>query len=152
MALHGWILLAEDDEIEAQQVTKLLEQAGVGGKIVIARTGSEALSCLRLEGRFTKRPRGDPRFVLVKQRLPVYDGVSVLRTIKEDLKMMHVPVIIYARSISQQHLEAAYVWGVNGYIVKPRNPVQLARVITSVGQFWGISNIHPGGCEGVRDG
>jgi len=58
--------------------------------------------------------------------------------------MMHLPVVIYAHSVSRQHLEAAYVWGVNGYLVKPRSPRKKARVLGSVGQFWAITNIHPG--------
>jgi CheY-like chemotaxis protein len=144
MAKHGWILIAEDNEED--EVVEVLQQTG--HKIVIARNGAEALSCLRREGKYSLRPVGDPMFVLLKCRLPVYDGLLVLRTIKEDLHMMHLPVVIYARSVMQERLEAAYVWGVNGYIVKPRTRTEMVRVFSCVGQFWGVSNIHPGSRNG----
>src|ERR1044071_5512752 len=127
MQQQGWILLAEDDPAAAKGVVRLLQKANVRQRIILCSTGSEALSCLRVEGKFLSRPPGDPMFVLLKLRLPVYDGVSVLRSIKEDLKMMHVPVIIYGGSISRERLEAAYVWGVNGYVLKPRSRAGMAR-------------------------
>ena len=144
MPKDGWILIAEDSPSEAEDVVCWLREAGVRNRIVLVHTGAQALSCLRKEGRFVNRPPADPLFVLLKLRLPVYDAVSVLRTIKEDMEMMHLPVVIYAHSVSRQHLEAAYVWGVNGYLVKPRSPRKKARVLGSVGQFWAITNIHPG--------
>src|SRR5436853_164988 len=116
MAKQGWILIAEDNEEDARQVGELLQQAGIGQRIVIARNGAEALNCLRREGKYELRPAGDPMFVLLKGRLPIYDGVSVLRTIKGDLNMMHVPVIMYSHTLLQEHLEDAYVSGVNAYV------------------------------------
>jgi CheY-like chemotaxis protein len=150
MAKQGWILVAEDNEQDARQVVELLQQANVGTRILIARNGAQALNCVRREGSYALRPAGDPVFVLLKRRLPIYDGVSVLRTIKEDLNMMHVPVIMYAPTVLQEHLEAAYVWGVNAYIVKPRKRADIAQLFTCVGQFWGISNVHPGTLRKAR--
>ena len=147
---QGWILLAENLQEEAEELVCLLCKAGVRHKIIIANTGSQALSCLRQEGQFAHRPTGDPVFVLLKLCLPVYDGISVLRTIKEDLNLMHVPVIIYSRSLSQQQLQAAYIWGVNGCLIKPRGRDKLAQVFTSVGQFWGTTNVHPGRAQPAR--
>src|SRR4051812_14832079 len=121
MERRSWILIGENDPQEAKEVIRFLQKAHVRHETILCSTGAAALSCLRAEGKFFSRPAGDPAFVLLKLRLPVYDGVTVLRTIKEDLKMMHVPVVIYAGSISQERLEAAYVWGVNGYVLKPRN-------------------------------
>ena len=144
MGKNGWILVGEDDPKEATEVMRLLQQADVRHGIVLCRSGAEALSCLRREGRFQSGPNGDPTFVLLKLRLPVYDAVSVLRTIKEDLGLMHVPVVIYAGVISRERLEAAYIWGVNGYVLKPRTRTEKARVFTNLGNYWGSTNVHPG--------
>src|SRR3954447_7298103 len=144
MERRSWILFAENDPQDGKEVVRLLQRAQVRHQIILCSTGAEALSCLRAEGKFSARPAGDPAFVLLKLRLPVYDGVNVLRTIKEDLKMMHVPVVIYAGTISQERLEAAYVWGVNSYVLKPRKRGDMARVFTNLGQYWGMTNVHPG--------
>jgi len=144
METRGWILLGEDNPGEAKGLKRLLEEGGVRKEIILCRTGAEALSCLRREGKFHQRPSVDPAVVLLKLRLPVYDGVSVLRTIKEDLELMHLPVVIYAGSRSRERLEAAYIWGVNGYFLKPRTPREVARVFTNLAGYWGLTNIHPG--------
>ena len=151
MAKEGWILLAEDSHSEVEDVVCWLREAGVRNRIVVVSTGAQVLNCLRKEGRFANGPPGQPLFVLLKLRLPVYDAVSVLRTIKEDLGMMHLPVVIYARSVTRQQLEAAYVWGVNGYLIKPRSRSKKARALGSVGQFWAVTNIHPGDTTNATD-
>jgi len=144
MQQTGWILLAENDPAEAREVARLLQEVNVREQIILCATGSEALSCLRAEGKFSRRSPGDPIFVLLKLKLPVYDGVSVLRSIKEDLQMMHVPVVIYSGSIPRERLEAAYVWGVNGYVLKPRSRAEMARTFTNLAYYWGRTNVHPG--------
>lgn len=62
---------------------------------------------------------GNFDFVVTDWNMPIMQGIELLRKIRADEKLKHIPVLmVTAESKREQIVEAAQA-GVNGYIVKP---------------------------------
>ena len=81
------ILLVEDNPDDVLLITRALRKTGVGGEVVIASDGVEALD--RLHGGETL-----PRLVLLDPRLPKLDGFRVLRRLREHDRTRRLPVVL----------------------------------------------------------
>ena len=77
------VLLVESDPLEAELLSRSLGDLAETGRIGVARDGEEALDYLL--GRNAYRHRlglTPPAVVLLALRLPRFDGVEVLRTLR----------------------------------------------------------------------
>ncbi|MCE5164244.1 chemotaxis response regulator CheY [Plesiomonas shigelloides] len=75
-----------------------------------ADDGTTALPMLR---------NGDFDFVVTDWNMPGMQGIDLLKTIRADADLKHLPVLmVTAEAKREQIIEAAQA-GVNGYIVKP---------------------------------
>ncbi len=62
---------------------------------------------------------GDFEFVVTDWNMPIMQGIDLLKEIRKDPKLKHLPVLmVTAEAKREQIIEAAQA-GVNGYIVKP---------------------------------
>ena len=62
---------------------------------------------------------GDFEFVVTDWNMPIMQGIDLLKEIRKDPQLKHLPVLmVTAEAKREQIIEAAQA-GVNGYIVKP---------------------------------
>jgi len=62
---------------------------------------------------------GDFEFVVTDWNMPIMQGIDLLKEIRKDPNLKHLPVLmVTAEAKREQIIEAAQA-GVNGYIVKP---------------------------------
>jgi two-component system, response regulator len=131
------VLLVEDnpDDLELAQIA--FRRGGYAHLLDVARDGAEALDYLFAMGAFAGRDRHDPpALVLLDIKLPLVDGIEVLRRLKGDDVLRHVPVVMMTSSARDLDLAACYDLGANSYIVKPVDMEQFLRVIESIGPYW----------------
>src|SRR6266536_3966801 len=83
MPQRGWILLGEDDSDDVLFIKRAFESADVEHELLVARDGQEVLDCLNRDGRFGDRPDGEPSVIVLDHHMPVLDGLTVLRRLKE---------------------------------------------------------------------
>ncbi len=140
------ILLVEDNVYDVELTLEGLKEYGLANEVVVAHDGVEALDYLYRRGGFAGRPEGDPAVVLLDLKLPKVDGVEVLRNIKGDERLRHIPVVVLTSSREQQDLVKSYKLGVNAYVVKPVNFQEFAHAVRSLGMFWAVINEPPPGC------
>jgi CheY-like chemotaxis protein len=137
------ILLAEDDPKDIELTLNSLSEYNLANEVMVARDGVETLDCLYRRGQFSDLPDGYPAVILLDLKMPRMDGIEVLRQIKSDKKMSHIPVVILTSSRESRDLETCYELGVNAYVVKPVKFPDFVEAVKQIGIFWAIINEPP---------
>ena len=139
------ILLAEDNEHDMELTLAALDEHNLANEVVIARDGAEALDYLYNRGRFAGHANGQPVVVLLDLKMPKVDGLEVLRQIRGDPGLRHIPVVMVTSSREEQDLVQSYQLGVNAYVVKPVDFQKFVESIKQIGFFWAVINEPPPG-------
>jgi len=139
------ILLAEDNERDVELTMAALEEYNLANEVVVVRDGAEALDYLRKRGKFADHANGLPVVVMLDLKMPKVDGLQVLREIRADDALKHVPVVMLTSSREEQDLVTSYKLGANAYVVKPVDFQQFVNSIKQLGFFWAIINEPPPG-------
>jgi CheY-like chemotaxis protein len=145
MTTPKWILLAEDNAIDAELTFRALNANAGGGKVVLATDGSEALDCLHRRRAYETREAGHPTVVLLDLKMPKVDGVEVLRQIKCESELKHIPVVMFTSSREEADLAQCYELGANAYVVKPVGFAEYRAVLHHIRTFWLEMNELPDG-------
>ncbi|MCP4713724.1 MAG: response regulator [Deltaproteobacteria bacterium] len=103
------VLVVDDLRVMRKIVIHLLEEIGVK-YIDTAENGEEALELLRKE---------TYHLVLSDWKMPVLDGIGLLKALRADEKLKHILFIIVTSEGAEAHVKTAIEAGVDGYIVKP---------------------------------
>src|SRR3972149_3359993 len=119
MAPFKRILLVEDSDRDVELTLAALGEHHLANEVVVTHDGAEALDYLYNRGKFTGHANGLPVVVLLDLKMPKVDGLEVLRQMKTDAALRHVPVVMITSSREEQDLVNSYQLGVNAYVVKP---------------------------------
>lgn len=107
----------------------------------MARDGVEALDYLFAEGSFAGRDDTvQPRVILLDIKLPLVNGIEVLRRVRADARTKHIPVVMMTSSAEDTDLKTCYALGANSYIVKPVDVTQFFAAINQIGLYWLVLN------------
>jgi CheY-like chemotaxis protein len=68
--------------------------------------------------------------------LPKIDGMTVLKTIKEDKNLKNIPVIVFGTSQDPIEVKNAYKSRANCYIVKPTDYDDFNDTLKSIENYW----------------
>ncbi len=128
------ILLVEDDPGDVDLTREALKEAGVVVNLHVVDNGVEALNYLRQQDPYTHALH--PDLILLDLNLPRKDGREVLREVKGDPSLRHIPVVILTTSESSTDIRAVYGLGGNCYVTKPISFDEFARVVQSIEDFW----------------
>jgi CheY-like chemotaxis protein len=145
--MHGepiTILLVEDDPAHAEIVRRNLESSRIGNRLVHMADGQAALDYLYCRGTFSDpllAPR--PGLILLDLRLPKVDGLEVLKIIKADPDLSHIPVVILTTSAAESDVARAYDCHANSYLVKPVDFTQFVELMEVLGYYWLVWNQFP---------
>lgn len=122
------ILLAEDNESDAELVSECLEDWDRDVHLRRALDGVEALRLLR-DGRH-------PDLVLLDINMPHRDGLSVLREMKEDPKLRTIPVVMLTSSTARSDVATAYERHANTFFQKPMSYAGYEHLLHLIEQYW----------------
>ncbi len=137
------ILLVEDSPDDAELTLAGLADLHLPHEVVVARDGAEALEYLYARGSFAGRPSGDPAVILLDLKLQTVDGREVLRQVKSDPVLHHIPIVVLTGSPAEHDLLESYHLGANSYVVKPRDFDQFIALVKHLILFWTLLNELP---------
>lgn len=143
MAKIKRILLAEDNENDIELTLTALQECRLSNEVEAVRDGAEALDYIYQRGKYSDRGDGLPCVILLDLKMPRLDGIEVLRTIKSDPAIRHIPVVMLTSSREEKDLILSYDLGVNAFVVKPVDFSQFLQAIRALGMFWAIINEPP---------
>ena len=137
------ILLVDDDPNDVTLIKSALEEVHFGNQIVVAEDGEEAVDYLFHRGRYIDCTDSLPVFILLDIKMPMMDGIDVLKIIRNNPSFDYVPVIMMTSSRDTSDLEECYKYGANSFVVKPVNIVEFIKVVKEVGKYWVVINEIP---------
>lgn len=107
------ILLAEDNDLNAEIAMTLLEEAGL--KVDRAADGIQCVS------RIEKEPAGTYDLILMDIQMPNMDGYQAAETIRQmqDKKKAAIPIIAMTANAFEEDKKMALSKGMNAHIAKP---------------------------------
>jgi two-component system response regulator len=138
------ILLVEDNPNDVKLALRAFQQHHLANKVHVVRDGAEALEFMFCTGRYAERRiENGPSVILLDLKLPLVDGLEVLRRIKADARTRMIPVVIMTSSREESDVVESYKIGVNSYIVKPVDFDQFTEVVRQLGYYWLLLNHRP---------
>lgn len=138
------ILLVEDNPSDIDLTKRAFVQGRIGNELVVAEDGREALDYLFGIGKFAGRDKTImPALILLDLKLPVIDGLEVLRQIRGTDLTRRLPVVVLTSSQEEHDLAQSYDLGVNSYIRKPVNFTQFVDSVKHLGLYWLVLNEPP---------
>lgn len=112
------VLIIEDNENNLYLMRKILQK--VGYTVIEARDGATGV-----ELAITKKPN----IILLDIQLPVLDGYSVIKKIRENEITKDVIIITVSSYAMEGDKEKALVAGCNDYIEKPIDPQSFIEIL-----------------------
>jgi len=141
----GRILLVEDDAKDVELTLTALEEYHLANEVVVVHDGEQALDYLYHRGAFQMRSGENPAVMLLDLKLPLVDGMEVLKQVKTDEKLKLIPVVVLTSSREEKDMVSSYKLGVNAYVVKPVDFHEFVNAIKELGIFWAVINEPPPG-------
>jgi two-component system, chemotaxis family, response regulator Rcp1 len=128
------LLLVEDNQGDVMLTREAFRDAKIANNVSVASDGEDAMRRLRRESPFGDHPR--PDLILLDLNLPRMDGREVLQAIRDDPKLMRIPVIVLTSSKAEIDVLKSYDLKANGYVVKPVDFGRLGEIVASIESFW----------------
>jgi two-component system, chemotaxis family, chemotaxis protein CheY len=116
------ILVVDDFSTMRRIIKNLLKDLGFAN-IQEADDGSTALPMLQ---------QGDFDFVVTDWNMPGMQGIDLLRAIRADANLKHIPVLMVTAEAKKEQIVAAAQAGVNGYVIKPFTAATLKEKLAKI--------------------
>jgi len=131
------ILLADDDRDEAYLVVRAFKDAGVARPVVVVPDGEAVLRYLQGAGEYADRvAHPPPCLLLLDQKLPGRSGLEVLEWVRNGSGIPTLPVLVLSASTYACDVQAAYLVGANGYLVKPATFEETIEMAKAINAYW----------------
>ncbi|UBX48168.1 chemotaxis response regulator CheY [Providencia alcalifaciens] len=121
-------LVVDDFSTMRRIVRNLLKELGFN-KIDEAEDGVDALEKIRA---------GNIDFVVADWNMPNMDGLELLKTIRGDDALKHIPVLMVTAEAKKENIIAAAQAGASGYVVKPFTAAILEEKLNKVFEKMGL--------------
>ena len=120
------ILLAEDNELNAEIAQVILEGCGISVDWV-----NDGIECV---GKVIQKPSNTYDLILMDIQMPIMDGYMATKKVRElpDKNKANIPIIAMAANSFEEDKRTALEAGMNGHISKPMDVDKLKHEITFV--------------------
>jgi len=112
------LLLAEDDPINQMVALGLLQAVGI--QVDLACDGREAVE---------KAQQGSYEIILMDVQMPVMDGLTATRRIREDKTLFDLPIVALTANAMRHQEEECFAASMNDFVSKPFEPIRLYSTI-----------------------
>ncbi len=138
------ILLIEDNPSDVKLTLKALQKHSLANKVTVLKDGAAALDFLFAQGMYSDRNFKEvPKVIFLDLKLPLVDGIEVLRKIKSEDLTKKIPVVVLTSSKESRDIEECYKLGVNSYVVKPLDFEKFLEAVSNIGLYWVLMNEPP---------
>lgn len=121
-----WILIAEDNPINARLATLILEKFGLQAHV--AENGCQVIEKLRAGHRYAA--------IFMDMHMPEMDGVEAACRVRAGQgggDTAHLPIIAVTANVLESDRETCRKAGMNGYLPKPLRPADVEKVLLEYG-------------------
>jgi PleD family two-component response regulator len=119
--MSALVLVADSDPFNLRLLSELC--ATLGYEVMTAADGGAVLDAMA---------RQRPSLVVMDARLPVMDGLQVLRILKADSGLCNVPVLLSAAETDTESRERGLALGAQEYVCKPYRTLEIQQRMLDV--------------------
>ena len=119
------ILYAEDDEEDRFLFLEGVRCIDENIRIITAENGQEVLRYLLN----ITTDQEIPLAIVSDLRMPLCDGLDMLRRVKQELRWQQIPVILFSTSSSHADVSAATRLGVEAFFTKPGTQKEFMKTV-----------------------
>ena len=135
------VLMADDDSDDYLLIAEALSSTASVSEVRRVADGAELLDYLTHKGAYHSGVAGEdpaprPSLILLDLSMPDIDGREALRTIKADIDLRDIPVVVLTTSDADDDVRGAYELGASGYITKPTTISRLEEVLDALTRYW----------------
>jgi len=137
MRSEARILLVEDDPGDQELTRRAFEQCSVECELFVVGDGEEAFDYLTRRGNYVDQllsPR--PKLILLDLNLPKLNGRDLLKKIRSQSAISHIPVVILTTSSQDEDVILSYKAGANSFITKSVDMNDFFKTINSLSEYW----------------
>lgn len=116
------ICLADDDPDDYYLFSRTLKEINDTVKFTWCNTCDNLI-------KFLQEASPLPDLILLDWNMPRTDGASCLKKIKEEIRLQHIPVIIFSTASTPAAVKTARESGAVKYLVKPFSIAELKEII-----------------------
>ena len=129
------ILIVDDEPGDVHLIKAAITEGRFLCQMSVAKDGVEAMAFLRKEApSFLDAQR--PDLMLLDLNMPRMDGREVLKAIKADPQLAHVPVVVMTTSDAESDILMSYHLGAAGYVTKPVGIDALFQAVHLIEDYW----------------
>ncbi len=128
------VLVVEDNQGDIDLIKEVFADSQFPINLHIVEDGMRAIAYLRQVDEYASACV--PHLILLDLNLPCKGGLEVLKDIKTDNNLKHIPVMVLTTSDSQQDICQAYYLGANCYIKKPLGLEEFIKAIRAIEYYW----------------
>lgn len=116
------VILAVDDSASLRQMVVFSLKAA-GYQVIEAVDGQDGLNKAKLK---------TVDLVLTDQNMPIMDGLTLIKNLRELSSYQKVPILMLTTESSDEMKQKGKAAGANGWLVKPFDPKRLIEVVQKV--------------------
>ncbi|MFZ6009259.1 MAG: response regulator [Bacteroidota bacterium] len=120
-------LLIIDDDVEDQEIfIDAVSRVDTGIQCRTFTNGEEALA------RFVSHADELPEIIFLDINMPRVNGKQILKAIKKEASLSHIPVIMYSTTLGQRDIDEVKKLGAAHYLFKPTRFDELCRSLANI--------------------
>ncbi|GAA4015734.1 response regulator [Actimicrobium antarcticum] len=128
------IVVVEDSDEDFDTLREVAAKAGIARVIHRVASGGDCLALLRGEGKVNLSLL--PALIVMDLNSHGVDGREALMTIKNDVLLKAIPVVVLTTSANPKDMAFCYHAGANAYHVKPVHYNQYLLLLRSLMHYW----------------
>jgi CheY-like chemotaxis protein len=139
------ILMAEDNEDDRLLTLEAMHTARLVNDLRFVSNGVELLDYLQRRGEYADPDSAPwPGIILLDINMPMMDGLTALRRLKDDPALRRIPVVMLTTSDDQHDVLRSYDLGAASYVTKPVTFSSLVELVRTLEGYWtGIVTLPP---------
>jgi CheY-like chemotaxis protein len=127
------ILMIDDNTTDCDLLAEIFDEEFDNIHFQCSCNGDDALNYLQ---DLLTYPDKLPHLILLDFNLPGKNGPEILREIKEDKTICHIPVIIFSSSDRTEDINSSFCEGANAYLVKKNHYDDIVSQFAKIIEFW----------------
>jgi len=138
------ILLVDDSETDIRITMRAFMKSKIKNRIFTVTNGQAALDFLNNEGNYTNAEEyPKPDIILLDIKMPGMDGFQVLESVKKNLELSSIPIIMLTSSKAEEDVARSFKYGASSFIQKPVDFDEFVKLVEKFNYYWYIINQLP---------
>ncbi len=131
------LLVVEDNNEDYTTLLRIFRKLSVAQPVERCANARECFDYLYATGKYLERDEAAfPALLLLDLNLPGTDGYAILRRVKAEPSLKHLPIVIITTSTASRDVQACYQEGASSYLVKAVDYRDYEQTIRHFINYW----------------